>query len=231
MSDGNSYAIRPYDTRVRIVEPTGGIQPNSRIMYFLPVEPQGDLFFGDPLQEVVNINAVVDYDFVYAYPEFPNVPFGPWYIKEESKSLIELLMAYISGLYPQITLDPIGVGFSKSGWGLFSMMLDDQTLFARAIVADAPLDMVTPLFGSDYIFRGEISQYELISRAPSAPWTDPDLIQMAMYRDFEPRMKAMDTVLNNNAIPHTFDDAFTEVHLWSGTWFNRIFTTYTLGLQ
>lgn len=238
MAEGSSYEIRPYNTRVQLLEPVDPIDANTRIMFYLPVEEQGSEVFGNPITITSNrsdyLNGTLNW--VWAYPEFANVSKGskdgPWYVNEEKKVLIEQLVPYVRGLYPQITNEAVGVAFSKSGWGLLSMMIDNPTLFVRAILFDAPLTITSPFAGSDYIFRGPFSQYDLNTRILNASWPQANNVYLAQYTTnfFETDMKDMSALMTTNNIPHIFDDAASQNHGWSGNWFNNIYSTYTTDL-
>src|SRR5262249_30394543 len=117
------------------------------VVYVLPVEARDGRRYGDGLAEVRRQDLHNRYGAIFVAPTFSHLP---WYadhptdreIRQESYFL-KVVVPSVESRYPART-DLGGrllLGFSKSGWGAFSLLLRHPDAFGRAAAWDAPLVM------------------------------------------------------------------------------------------
>jgi len=172
---------------------------------------------------------------ICVYPTFSHLP---WYadhpsdpqIRQESYFLRVVLPA-IERRYPTLA-EPEGrllVGFSKSGWGAFSLLLRHPEVFGRAAAWDAPLTVERPVpFGMGGIF-GDQENFEkyritrlLEQRAdqlarPSRSNQAPRLALLG-YDNFRQHHVAAHERMDALKIPHIYRDGPKRKHHWQSGW-------------
>ena len=120
-----------------------------RVLYLLPVEALDGRRWGDALEEVRKYRLRTKHQLLCVYPTFSHLP---WYADHPNNSeirqeryLLEVVMPFVEQNYNDHletqSDQPIRllVGFSKSGWGAFSLILHPSDLFQCAAAWDAPL--------------------------------------------------------------------------------------------
>lgn len=212
--------------KLRVLEPTT-INAATRIVYLLPVIT-GKSFgaFGDPIASHASANTANTANVILINPQFTTDAFGPWYVKYEKDYLKNKLFSYVEGtLYPEITEERVLAGFSKSGWGILSLILEDPSICSTAVIFDAPLTMSAADFNSDYIFGSNFALYDLNSRVAGGSIGDVNLI-LSGWKLFETEMDDMSALLTSNAIAHTYDKFEDSIHSWAGGWRIRLRDNY-----
>ncbi len=129
------------------------------VIYVLPVEAGDEHRYGDGLLEVKRHDPHNRRQAIFVAPTFSQLP---WYadhpsdagIRQESH-LLKVVLPAVERSYP-VLAEPRGrllLGFSKSGWGAWSLLLRHGDIFGRAAAWDAPLQMdAVGNFGSGPIF-------------------------------------------------------------------------------
>lgn len=147
---GFSEAMLPSEfqagpTLVEILVPdrmTEGVQ--YPVLYILPVGKPGPEF-GSGLEEAKKADVANKLGVICVAPQFTLVP---WYgnhatdpkIRQE-EHILQRLIPFIDSHYPT-QRNPEGrwlIGFSKSGWGAFTLLLRNPDVFGYAAAWDAPL--------------------------------------------------------------------------------------------
>jgi len=136
-------------TQIKVLLPDK-LDPSRRypVIYVLPVEPLNENHYGDGLLEVKAHDLHNHCQAIFVTPTFAHLP---WYadhaadpkIRQESYFINEVL-PLVEKTYPARP-GPAGrylLGFSKSGWGAFSLLLRHPQLFAKAAAWDAPLILI-----------------------------------------------------------------------------------------
>ncbi|HEX4148243.1 MAG TPA: hypothetical protein VHY20_04610, partial [Pirellulales bacterium] len=149
-------------TEIRVLLPDGFQLRPPRIyplLLVLPVESQGERRYGDGLAEVRRRQLHNRFELIVAEPTFSQLP---WYgdhptdphVRQESH-LLKVVLPYLRERYP-VGRDRehcLLLGFSKSGWGAWSLLVRHPELFGRAAAWDAPLNMLAPdRFRMDTVF-------------------------------------------------------------------------------
>ena len=116
-----------------------------RVLYVLPVETGIGGRYGDGLREIKKIDAHNRHGLICVAPAFDTVP---WFMdhatdpqRRHESYMIEVVIPMIQERY-STTAKPEGrllLGFSKSGWGAFTLLLRNPSVFGYAASWDAPL--------------------------------------------------------------------------------------------
>ena len=155
-------------TQIRVLRPDK-VEKDKKcsVVYVLPVEAGTESKYGDGLKEIKNLDLHNKYGAVFVAPTFSHLP---WYadhptkpeIRQESY-FVKVVVPFIDKTYAAGAGSVAGaecpgrgrllLGFSKSGWGAWSLLLRHPDLFHKAAAWDAPLMMDKPgKYGSGDIF-------------------------------------------------------------------------------
>ncbi len=233
-------------TEIRVLLPKH--RPSGRryrVVYLLPVEAGREARFGDGLDVVRRMNAADRFGVIVVAPTFAQLP---WYadhptdpaLRQESY-LVECVVPLVDHVYPTVRA-PAGrllCGFSKSGWGAWSLALRRPDVFGRAASWDAPLLLDAPgRYGSGPIFGTpeNFQQYELrrlLEKATSSTPCEPRartsgvprliLLGQGNFTDHGP----MHELLEQLGVPHVYDEGRKSEHIWSPEWLERALTELT----
>jgi hypothetical protein len=127
------------DTTVRVLLPDRVDEGRGyRVLYVLPVVAGADRRFGDGLAQVRKLGLHNAYGLICVAPEFTAPPWfadhdGDPGMRDESH-LLKVVLPFIEQTYPAVSgvEGRLLVGFSKSGWGAFSLLLRNPEIFHRA---------------------------------------------------------------------------------------------------
>jgi len=198
-------------------------------LYVLPVEAGDGRRWGDAMQEIRRHDVANRHRLVCVYPTFSHLP---WYadhpqdaaIRQESYFL-RVVVPFVERRY-LVRRDSAGrllVGFSKSGWGAFSLLLRHPDVFGRAAAWDAPLAMSAPnRYGMDQIFATpeNFARYQITNllRQRAADLAGrPRLVHLG-YGNFRDQHLAVESLLDQLQIPHVFQDGPERPHAWDSGW-------------
>jgi S-formylglutathione hydrolase FrmB len=235
--DTNGFLIHdvksPFEsgtTQIRVLLPEPLDKGRSYpVVYVLPVEKLNENRFGDGLLEVKKRNLQNLNQAIFVAPTFSHLP---WYadhptnleIRQESY-LLKVVLPYIEKTYP-VRTDADGrllLGFSKSGWGAFSLLLRHLDLFGKAAAWDAPLMMNQPgkygsgdIFGSQENFEPYQITKRLERRAPDLQ-RDNRLILLG-YGNFREQHQQLHSLMQKLKIAHEYQDGPKRKHEWSSGW-------------
>jgi hypothetical protein len=115
------------------------------------------------------------------------------------------------------------LGFSKSGWGAWSLLLGHPVLFGRAAAWDAPL-MMDRLgkYGTSEVFgtQENFEKYRLIDllRAGAAPLQNEPRLALLGYGNFREHHQQAHALLDELKIPHEYQDGPPRQHDWHSGW-------------
>ena len=217
-------------TEIRVLTPDGpaAAQPYATL-YVLPVEAGDGRRWGDAMLEIKRHDVHNKHRLVCVYPTFSHLP---WYadhpqqatIRQESYFL-RVVVPFVERTYPvrRVAAGRLLVGFSKSGWGAFSLLLRHPDVFGKAAAWDAPLAMAQPnRYGMEEIFATQenFERYQITSLLKQRsqdlggrPW----LIHLG-YGNFRDQHLAVESLLNDLQIPHVFRDGPQRPHAWDSGW-------------
>ena len=220
--------------RVRVLLPTScDVEKRLPVVYVLPVEAGAGDKYGDGLLEAQRHDLANRLGAVFVAPTFAQLP---WYadhpsdrgVRQESH-LLECVLPFVEEHYP-VHKNPGGrllVGFSKSGWGAWSLLLRHPGIFGRAAAWDAPLQMNAPghygsgpIFGSTENFRQYQVSRRLAERAALLR-TEPARLILLGYGGFRDDHLKTHELLDELKIPHVYRDGPARKHDWHSGWFRE----------
>jgi hypothetical protein len=202
-----------------------------RVAYVLPVSTQLSerRDYGDILFEIQQLGLHNKQNVIFIQPTFSATP---WYadhardrtIRQESH-ILKFVLPFVDSMYP--TLDtPDGrllLGFSKSGWGAWSLLLRHPDVFGRAVAWDAPMMLksigpwdTAAIFGDQENFeRYRLSGLVQTHGANLGPETRLLMLGHGVFQEHSTHMADLLTELR---IPHEYRDGPGRKHDWLSGW-------------
>lgn len=229
-----THTVRsPYqagETRLRVLVPEG-LKPSERVpvVYVLPVEAAAGRRYGDGLLEVHRLGLHNRLRAIFAAPTFSALP---WYadhpgdpaLRQESY-LLEVVLPLVESTYPaqRSANGRLLLGFSKSGWGAFSLLLRHPHVFGRAAAWDAPLMMDRPgRYGSGPIFGTpeNFAEYQLtrLVERRASDLGDEARLALLGYGNFRSDHEKFHDLLVRLNVPHAYADGPHREHVWESGW-------------
>jgi S-formylglutathione hydrolase FrmB len=198
-------------------------------VYVLPVEAGTENRYGDGLKEVKKLDLQNKLSAVFVAPTFSHLP---WYadhptdpeVRQESY-LLKVVVPFIDKTYP-VRAEAGGrllLGFSKSGWGAWSLLLRHPDTFGRAAAWDAPLMLDRPgQYGSGDIF-GTPDNFErhrvgkLLTDGADTFQKDKRLILLG-YGNFRAEHEKAHALMDKLKVAHEYRDGPARKHDWHSGW-------------
>lgn len=222
--------FQPDATTIRVLVPEQlKKEQRYRVLYVLPVEAGAGTKWGDGLAEVKKHGLADRFGLICVAPTFSQLP---WYadhptdlqVRQESH-FMKVVVPFVDKHYPTLT-EPDGrllLGFSKSGWGAFSLLLRHPNMFGKAVAWDAPLMMDAPgRYGSGPIFgsKANFANYEIagLLRNRAAQLQDERRLFHFGYGNFREHHEAAHQLMNELGIQHAYRDGPKREHSWHSGW-------------
>lgn len=220
-------------TRVRVLLPDR-IDPARRypVLYVLPVEANDTERWGQCRREVLEHDLHNRHGLICVFPTFSDLP---WYadhptdpkLRQESY-FVKVVVPQVDRLYPtKATCEGrLLLGFSKSGWGAFSLLLRHPDVFGRAVAWDAPLMMEHPdKYGMGGIFgtQENFEKYQITALLKDRAKTlsgEPRLAHFG-YGNFREHHQSAHRLMDDLGIPHTYRDGPNREHSWHSGWLSE----------
>jgi LmbE family N-acetylglucosaminyl deacetylase len=218
------------ETEIRVLppdKPTKGTR--YRVVYVLPVEARNESRYGDGLLEVRRHGLHNELQAIFVAPTFSHLP---WYADHPSDRLIrqesyflKVVIPFVESHYPA-RAEPGGrllLGFSKSGWGAFSLLLRHPDVFGKAAAWDAPLMIDRPgKYGSGDIFgtTENFVNYRitgLLKSRAAVPGEGVRMVHMG-YGNFRDDHEAFEALLKGLRVSHRYVDGPRRDHTWASGW-------------
>ena len=218
------------ETQVRVLLPKPLVAGRRYpVVYVLPVEAQGNRRYGDGLSEIYARRLHEQYDAIFVSMQFSTLP---WFadhpddseMRQESH-LLKSVIPLVESKYPA---DPtrksrLLLGFSKSGWGAWSLLLRNPETFGRAVAWDAPLMMQQvgkygngPVFGDQQTFENYRLTDLLEKRKESL--RGPPRLMLSGAANFASQHSEMVQLLNRLGVPFLNHPQPVENHEWHSGW-------------
>ena len=218
------------ETRLRVLLPDHlDAEIRLPVVYVLPVEAGDGSHYGDGLREVQRHDLHNQRRVIFVAPTFTQLP---WYadhscdqgVRQESH-LVKAVVPLVEKTYPALS-EPRGrllLGFSKSGWGAWTLLLRHPEVFGRAAAWDAPLTTMQfgkfqsgPIFGSEENFL-EYDVTRLLRARGASLGKEPRLILLGKG-SFADDTAATHALLETLAVPHAYLDGPQRKHDWHSGW-------------
>ena len=222
------YQAKP--TQIRVLLPEKAEKGKSYpVVYVLPVEAGTESRYGDGLKEVQKLDLHNKLNAIFVAPSFTHLP---WYadhptkpeVRQESH-LLKVVVPFVDKTYPATSAADgrLLLGFSKSGWGAWSLLLRNPDVFGRAVAWDAPLMLDKPgkygsgdIFGTPANFDGyQVSK--LLEAKANTFRTEKRLILLG-YGNFRAEHEAAHILMDKLKIAHEYRDGPARKHDWHSGW-------------
>lgn len=199
------------------------------IVFVLPVEARDGKVFGNGLAEIKKLDLHNKLGVICVEVSFSHLP---WYadhptdarIRQES-FLVKEVLPFLEKHYP-VRPGRSGrllLGFSKSGWGAFSLLLRHPEVFEKAVAWDAPLMMAMPnKYGMAEIFgtQDNFEKYRvsrLLEERSQGLGKEPRLAILG-YANFRAHHEEAHALMKRLGIPHVYRDEKKTPHTWHSGW-------------
>lgn len=222
------YQAKPTQLRVLLPDPVekGRTYP---IVYVLPVEAGTESRYGDGLTEIQKQGLHKKHRAIFAAPTFSHLP---WYadhptdpaLRQESYFL-NVIVPFVDKTYPVRAKaeERHLLGFSKSGWGAWSLLLRHPERFGKAAAWDAPLMMDGPgKYGSGAIFgtKENFAKYRittLLADRADRIRSGKRLLLLGAG-NFQSEHEQAHALLKRLKIDHDYTDGPVRKHDWHSGW-------------
>lgn len=228
------HAVRsPYQagvTQIRVLLPDK-VEPGKRypVVYVLPVEAARENRFGDGLLEIKKQNLHNKLQAIFVAPTFSHLP---WYADHPTKTdirqetyFLKIVVPFIEKTYPAQAgaNGRLLLGFSKSGWGAFSLLLRHADVFGKAAAWDAPMMMKRPdRFGMADIFgtQENFEKYQItkLLEAQAGNLQKEKRLLLAGYGNFREHHQNAHALMTGLKIAHEYRDGPPRKHDWHSGW-------------
>lgn len=196
------------------------------VVYVLPVEAGLGKVYGDGLAEILTHNLHNKHGVIFVAPTFSHLP---WYADHPTNAkiqqetyFIKVVLPFVEKHYP-VSLVRWLLGFSKSGWGAFSLLLRHPDLFTKAVAWDAPVLMTQPnkygmgeIFGTQANFEKYDIAKQLTARAKNLG-KEPRLALIG-YANFRTHHVEANSLMKRLGIAHEYRDVKKTPHTWHSGW-------------
>ena len=197
------------------------------VVYVLPVEARVESRFGDGLAEIIKHDLHNKHRAIFVAPTFSALP---WYADHPTNQelrqetyFLQVVVPLIEKMYPaQTTIEGRRLlGFSKSGWGAWSMLLRHPNLFGRAAAWDSPMMLDAPgKYGSGEIFgtQANFEQYQISKLLQIARLDDAKRLILLGRGNFQREHEQVHKLMTSLKVPHTYHDGQLRKHDWHSGW-------------
>lgn len=225
-------------TRVQVLLPDTlpkDDESRLRVVYVLPVEAGDGTRWGDALAEVQKHDLHNKHHVVCVFPTFADLP---WYADHPENPQLQQEAYLLQDVLPLVeTNHPVRndregrllVGFSKSGWGAWSLLLRHPDIFHRAAAFDAPMMMDAPgKYGSGPIF-GTVENFRkyqittLLEQRATELQNEPSRLMLLGQGNFQAEHVQIKSFLNTRKIPNTWTKGTVREHSWQSGWLVEAF--------
>ena len=199
------------------------------VLYVLPVEAQNQKHYGDGLAEIRRCDLHNKHGLICVHPTFFHLP---WYADHPTDPSIRQESYFVKDVVPFVECTYAAraerdgrwlLGFSKSGWGAWSLLARHPDLFGRASAWDAPLDMRRfDLYGAGPIF-GTQEHFETYRVLPALQKCEtlansPPRLVLTGYDNFRNEHFTAHQRLDEWKINHVYRDGPKRKHVWNSGW-------------
>ncbi|HUE70835.1 MAG TPA: alpha/beta hydrolase-fold protein [Pirellulaceae bacterium] len=197
------------------------------VIYVLPVEAREEARYGDGLAEVLKHGLHNKYQAIFVAPTFSDLP---WYADHPTKQevrqetyFLQVVVPLVEKLYPaEASVEGRRLlGFSKSGWGAWSLLLRHPSVFGRAAAWDAPLMLDAPgKYGSGEIFgtQANFEKYRIAKLLGDSRLDDERRLILIGQGNFQREHEQVHELMKNLKVPHTYRDGQVRKHDWHSGW-------------
>jgi uncharacterized cupredoxin-like copper-binding protein len=230
-------------TVIRVMAPTNmtsGVR--YRVIYVLPVEAGLGTQFGDGLTTLKSLGVNNTTNTIYVEPSFSAVP---WYVNNSQTQAVwqetyftSVVVPFIDRMFPTVAAADgrLLLGYSKSGYGAFTLLLRHSDLFESAYAWNSPLNISDPSTGWGFAAAlGTASNFQnydipaLLREHADEFQNQPARFffggQSYEYSSLINDERTIDQLMTSLNIAHVFTAGNMVHHLWNSGWMLPAVTT------
>jgi hypothetical protein len=218
---------QPGRPRVRILAPDPLPAKEERtVLFVLPVEPAPERRWGDGFETVRKLDTAERFGFILVAPSFAQ---WPWYCdhptapaKRQETYLLKAVLPLVMTLYGHEPRRRALLGFSKSGWGAWSLLLRHPDQFGAAAAWDAPMMMAQPRYRMAEIVGtpANFQRYRVprLLEAGAEPLRGRPRLALLGYGNFRRQHQECHALMERLRVPHLYADGPRRRHHWDSGW-------------
>ena len=221
-------------TEIRILIPNRVVDPLAPgILFVLPVEPEGSSRYGDGLEEIRKLGLHEKLGFIAVAPGFSGLP---WYAdhptdpkRRDESHVLRVVLPVVNKVCPSLPSRRRLLGFSKSGWGAYTLILRHPDLFSAAAAWDAPLMMEKPdrfetpqAFVTQQHFEGY--RVSRLLREKAEAFRGAKRLVLTGYGNFREHAVGAHALLEELRIPSVWHEGPWRRHAWDTGWLEEAVT-------
>jgi esterase/lipase superfamily enzyme len=210
-------------------------EPQLLVVYVLPVEAGHGTRWGDSLAEVQKHDLHNKHHVAGVFPKFADLP---WYADHPENTQLQQEAYLLQDVVPLVEQNHpvlrtregrLLVGFSKSGWGAWSLLLRHPDVFHRAAAFDAPMMMDAPgKYGSGPIFGtaenfGRYQISSLLQQRAADLRKESSRLMLIGQGNFQKEHVQIKDQMEAVQIPHTWIEGSVREHSWNSGWLPEAF--------
>jgi hypothetical protein len=201
-------------------------------LYILPVEEHDEKRWGDARAEIAKLDLADRYGVICVFSTFSHLPWfadhpSDPHIRQETYFL-KVVLPFVERMYPVGTdrFSRALLGFSKSGWGAWTLLLRHPDIFERAAAWDAPMTMEVPRYGMAPI-AGTQENFEryrvttLLRERGKLLGNEPRLM-LAGWDFYRAQTQGAHKLMQELKIPHIYRDGPQRRHHWDSGWMTEL---------
>lgn len=199
------------------------------VIFILPVEAAGGKQYGNGLIEIKKHDLHNKFGVICVEVTFSHLP---WYADHPTNAKIQQETYFLKVVLPFLEqhysalptrAGRLLLGFSKSGWGAFSLLLRHPDVFGKAVAWDAPLMMAMPnRFGMGEIFgtQENFEKYRLtkLLEARAKDLGKEPRLAILGYASFREHHVGAHALMDRLGIAHEYRDEKKSPHTWHSGW-------------
>lgn len=232
----SEFLSKPARVQVLLPDP---IDPQKQypVLYVLPVDSSANERWGHGLEEARKADVANKFGVICVYPIIESGT--PWYGNHATDKgnrqddfIVRTLVPSIDARYPTKKDKEARwlIGFSKSGWGAYTLLLRNRDCFGYASAWDAPFMLNGEDHGKGWGPLGLSENFGTIEAMKASLPTKLAVEDTAWLKqrnrlvlgvgiDWGDQCKQMHQLLEANAIPHIYRADLLLKHEWKSGWF------------
>lgn len=199
-----------------------------RVLYILPVEVHDEKRWGDARAEIAALDLANRYGVICVFPTFSALPWFANHVSDprirQEAYFLKVVVPFIERVYPALAERNarLLMGFSKSGWGAWTLLLRHPEMFGKAAAWDAPMMMETPRYGMAPIVgtQQNFERYRVTTllRERGALLGGETRLMLTGWDFYRDQTVRAHRLMQQLKVPHVYRDGPQRKHHWNSGW-------------
>ena len=214
---------------IRVLLPDDYKKASSyRVLYVLPVEKEFRDRFGHGLRVLKEMNAHNQYDLIIVQMGFEKEPWFGDHATDpkvrQASYVKDFVVPFIEQKYstPGTPEGRLLLGFCKSGWGAFSLILKYPEFFGYASAWDAPITFTTFRYGMKAVYGTpeQLALYraDLLIPKQKAFFERKTRLILTGKKLWGKETEQTHELLSKEGLKHHYDNTLASPHRWDKAW-------------